>query len=98
MRIFLFGYRTSSSHGQSGRRISVFLGTVCNALPVLLRHCRPRVGISVQPVKNQCLDHTLGIGEMLRAIILESGEGLAVKAICPLDGLRLWFGFRRAAS
>lgn len=78
-------------------KMSFVLGTLRDALPVLLCHRRPRFRLSVQPVKNKRLDHALGIGQMLRAIILECGEGLAVEAVRPLDRFGLWFGCRCTA-
>jgi len=47
----------------------------------------------IQPVQYQCLNDPFGIGQVLRAIIFKSSEGLGVEAIRPLDGLRVWFRF-----
>jgi hypothetical protein len=66
--------------------MSFILRTIANALTMLLRHCRPRGRIGIQPMKNQCLYHALGIGKMLRAIVLKRVEDLGVEAICSLDG------------
>jgi hypothetical protein len=67
-----------------------------NPLSVLVRHCRSRFSPGVKPVKDQRLDHTLGVCQMRGAVIFKGFKEFPVETISPLHGLRMWFQFRSA--
>jgi len=64
----------------------IIVWPIPNALTMLLCHRGTLVRVGVQPVQYQRLDHTLGIGQVSRAIVLERFEHLCVEAIGALDG------------
>ncbi len=65
----------------------VVLGASTDSLAMSLGHLGPFFGARIQPVKDQRFDNTLGIGQMLRAVIFEGSKGFVVKPIRPLDCL-----------
>jgi hypothetical protein len=64
-----------------------------DSLAMHLSHCGTLSRARIKPMQYQGLNDPFGIGQVLRAVIFKSSEGLVVEAIRPLDGLglRVWF-------
>lgn len=87
-----------ADRGRAPHDLFLVVRSCTDSLAMHLGHCGTIFRTRIQPVQNQSLNHPFGIGQVLRAVIFKSSESLGVEAIRPLDGLRVWFRFRRSTS